>query len=96
MEGGKHRLQGDTLREANTSEAKTLKRENEELTHMFKDVSLELRVLKKKQHFRKIGMKYRRYKQEEKMEIIKIVDNKAAEIEKELSVKEKPAKKSKK
>ena len=29
-------------------------------------------------------------------EIIKIVDNKAAEIEKELSVKEKPAKKSKK
>ena len=47
MEAGKHRLQGDTLREANTSEVKALKRENEELTHMFKEVSLELRVLKK-------------------------------------------------
>jgi transposase len=47
MEAGKHRLQGDTLREANTTEVKTLKRENEELTHMFKEVSLELRVLKK-------------------------------------------------
>ena len=41
MEAGKHRLQGDTLREV-----KTLKRENEELTHMFKEVSLELRVMK--------------------------------------------------
>ena len=66
MEAGKHRLQGDTLRETNTSEVKTLKRENEELTHMFKELSLELRVLKKKQHFRKIGIKYRRYKQEYK------------------------------
>ena len=47
MEAGKHRLQGDTLREANTSEVKALKRENEELTHIFKEVSLELRVLKK-------------------------------------------------
>jgi len=47
MEAGKHRLQGDTLREANTTEVKTFKRENEELTHMFKEVSLELRVLKK-------------------------------------------------
>ena len=47
MEAGKHRLQGDTLREANTSDVKKLKRENEELTHMFKEVSLELRVLKK-------------------------------------------------
>jgi hypothetical protein len=45
---------------------KTLKRENEELTHMFKELSLELRVLKKKQHFRKLGLKYRRYKQEDK------------------------------
>ena len=47
MEAGKHRLQGDTLREANTSEVKTLKRENEELIDMFKELSLELRVLKK-------------------------------------------------
>ena len=48
MEAGKHRLQGDTLSEVNTSEVKTLKRENEELIHMFKELSLELRVLKKK------------------------------------------------
>lgn len=47
MEAGKHRLQGDTLREANTSDVKTLKRESEELIHMFKELSLELRALKK-------------------------------------------------
>lgn len=47
MEAGKHRLQGDTLREANSTDVKRLKQENNELTHMFKEVSLELRVLKK-------------------------------------------------
>jgi len=47
MEAGKKRLNGDTLREANTSEVHELKGENSSLKELVAELSLENRVLKK-------------------------------------------------
>jgi transposase len=47
MEAGKSRLQGDTLREANSEEVKELKDENGELKQLVAELSLKNRVLKK-------------------------------------------------
>lgn len=47
MEAGKRRLQGDTLREANTSEVKELKSENSELKEVVAELTLKNRTLKK-------------------------------------------------
>jgi transposase len=47
MEAGKKRLQGDTMREANTSEVKGLKVENSSLKELVAELSLENRFLKK-------------------------------------------------
>jgi transposase len=47
MEAGKRRLSGDTLREANTSDVKEIKDENQSLKILVAELSLENRVLKK-------------------------------------------------
>lgn len=47
MEAGKKRLNGDTLREANTTEVHELKGENSSLKELVAELSLENRVLKK-------------------------------------------------
>ena len=47
MEAGKHRLNGDTMRETNTSEVQELKGENTSLKELVADLSLEVRDLKK-------------------------------------------------
>jgi len=47
MEAGKKRLNGDTMREANTSEVQSLKQENQDLKEFVAELSLENRKLKK-------------------------------------------------
>lgn len=47
MEAGKKRLNGDTIREANTTEVQTLKQENQDLKEFVAELSLENRKLKK-------------------------------------------------
>jgi len=47
MEAGKKRLNGDTMREANTTEVSDLKKENMELKDAVADLILENRMLKK-------------------------------------------------
>jgi len=47
MEAGKSQLQGDTLRQANRSEVKALKKENEQLKNVVGDMALEINLLKK-------------------------------------------------
>lgn len=47
MEAGKKRLNGDTMREANTSEVLALKQENQDLKEFVAELSLENRKLKK-------------------------------------------------
>ena len=47
MEAGKHRLNGDTLREATTSEVQQLKGENSSLKELVAELSLKVRDLKK-------------------------------------------------
>ena len=47
MEAGKKRLNGDTLREANTTEVKELKDENQSLKELVAELSLRNRELKK-------------------------------------------------
>jgi len=47
MESGKKRLNGDTMREANTSEVLELKRENAQLKEVVAELLLKYRVLKK-------------------------------------------------
>ena len=47
MEAGKRRLNGDTMREANTSEVKELKDENRSLKELVAELSLDDRDLKK-------------------------------------------------
>jgi transposase len=47
LEAGKKRLQGDTVREANSSEVKHLRQENDQLKHLVAELSLKNRVLKK-------------------------------------------------
>ena len=48
MEAGKKRLQGNTMREANTSEVQDLKKENGELKEVVAELTLNNRTLKKR------------------------------------------------
>ena len=47
LQAGKRRLDGDTMREANSFEVGQLRRENEELKQLVAELSLKNRVLKK-------------------------------------------------
>ena len=47
LEAGKKRLSGDTERNANTSEVKDLREENDHLKDLVADLSIEVKVLKK-------------------------------------------------
>jgi transposase len=47
LEAGKRRLLGDTVREANSSEVKDLRKENEQLKEVVAELMLSNRVLKK-------------------------------------------------
>jgi len=47
LEAGKKRLQGDTVREANSAEVSGIKQENEQLKQLVAELSLKNRVLKK-------------------------------------------------
>ena len=47
LEAGKKRLQGDTVREATSSEVVALRQENEQLKQLVAEVTLNNRVLKK-------------------------------------------------
>lgn len=47
MEAGKKRLAGDTMREANTDEVKSLRKEARDLKEVVAEQTLELRLLKK-------------------------------------------------
>ena len=47
LEAGKRRLAGDTAREANTGEVKSLRREARDLKEVVAEQALELRLLKK-------------------------------------------------
>ena len=47
MEAGKRRLNGDTMREANTSEVQELRGENMDLKQLVVELSLEVRKMKK-------------------------------------------------
>jgi transposase len=47
LEAGKHRLLGDTVREANSNEVKELRKENEQLKQAVAELLLSNRVLKK-------------------------------------------------
>ena len=48
LEAGKKRLQGDTVREANSSEVNELRQENAQLKELIAEVFLKNRVLKKR------------------------------------------------
>ncbi len=48
LEAGKKRLQGDTVREANSAEVSDLRQENAQLKELVAEVSLKNRVLQKK------------------------------------------------
>ncbi len=50
MEAGKRRLNGDTLREANTSEVQELRSENSSLKELVAELSLEVRTMKKNEN----------------------------------------------
>ena len=47
LEAGKKRLQGDTVREANSGEVKALRKENDQLKHALAEELLQNRYLKK-------------------------------------------------
>lgn len=47
LEAGKRRLQGDTVREANSAEVTGLRQENDQLKQLVAELSLKNRVLKK-------------------------------------------------
>ena len=47
LEAGKKRLQGDTVREATSSEVVDLKKENDQLKQLVAELSIKNRVLKK-------------------------------------------------
>ena len=49
LEAGKKRLQGDTVREATSSEVSDLRSENEQLKQLVAELSLKLRLEKKSQ-----------------------------------------------
>jgi len=46
LEAGKHRLKGDTVREAGSDEVAELKKENEQLKQLVADIMLKNQVLK--------------------------------------------------
>ena len=48
LEAGKKRLQGDTVREANSAEVNDLRQENTQLKELVAEVTLKNRVLKKR------------------------------------------------
>ena len=50
IEAGKRRLNGDTVREANTSEVSGLRKENTDLKEVVAELTLDNRVLKKSLH----------------------------------------------
>jgi len=50
LEAGKKRLEGDTMREASTSEVKELRKQNSELKEALAEEILEHRLLKKNDH----------------------------------------------
>ena len=50
MESGKKRLDGDTLREANTTEVQSLRKENAQLKEAVAELLLQNRLLKKSMH----------------------------------------------
>ena len=50
MEAGKRRLNGDTLREANTTEVQELRTENSSLKELVAELSLEVRTMKKNEN----------------------------------------------
>jgi len=50
LEAGKKRLQGDTKREANTTEVQDLRQENKELKEVVAEQTLSIRKLKKSLH----------------------------------------------
>ena len=50
IEAGKSRLNGDTVREANTSEVSGLRKENTDLKEVVAELTLDNRVLKKSLH----------------------------------------------
>lgn len=50
LEAGKKRLDGDTMREASTSEVKELRKQNSELKEALAEEILEHRLLKKSDH----------------------------------------------
>ncbi len=47
IEAGKKRLNGDTIREANTGEVSSIKKENTDLKETVAELTLQVRVLKK-------------------------------------------------
>ena len=47
LQAGKRRLDGDTIREANSDEVRELRQENEQLKQLVAELSLKNRVLKK-------------------------------------------------
>jgi transposase len=47
LESGKKRLDGDTMREANTSEVQSIKKENAQLKEVVAELLLQNRILKK-------------------------------------------------
>ena len=47
MEAGKKRLDGDTQREANTDEVRTLRNENDQLKKLLAELYLEKETIKK-------------------------------------------------
>jgi transposase len=49
MEAGKKRLNGDTQREANTDEVKSLRNENDTLKKLLAELYLEKEMIKKSQ-----------------------------------------------
>jgi transposase len=49
LEAGKKRLEGDTVREANSDEVNQLRKENNQLKHVVADLFLKNRLLKKNQ-----------------------------------------------
>jgi transposase len=56
LEAGKKRLQGDTVREANSSEVVGIKAENSQLKELVAELSLKNRILKKSLNGLDVGL----------------------------------------
>lgn len=72
LEAGKKRLAADTMREANTGEVQDIRREAHDLKEVVAEQALELRLLKK--HDRAWGRRRMRFPAQEKIEIIRLVE----------------------